>query len=74
MKFVKIPDICPGDDTYVNLDNVISIQIMHIAAADKYRILFCTDDDVFTYGEYDSKSKAEQALINLMSMMGVTII
>lgn len=66
MKFVQIPDICPGDDTYVNLDNVISIQIMHVFKVG-YRILLCTDDDTFTYGTYESKLEARKALNDLIS-------
>ena len=65
MRFVQIPDICPGDDTYVNLDNVISIQIMHVFNVG-YRILLCTDVDTFTYGAYESKLEARQALNDLI--------
>ena len=69
MKLVQVMDTCPTDETYVNMENVIAVQIMHCINGEdeKYRILLCTCDYTFTYGEYDSKLKAKQALNTLIS-------
>ena len=53
MKFIQAPTSAafPNDKTYINLDNVDKVKIIHLKADNKYQLWFFAKDDAFCTAE-----------------------
>ena len=64
MKFIQAPTSAafPNDETYINLDNVDNVKIIHLKADNKYQLWFFAKDDAFYFGTFDTKQEAKLKL------------
>ena len=64
MKFIQAPTSAafPNDKTYINLDNVDKVKIIHLKADNQYQLWFFINDDAFCFGTFDTKQEAKLKL------------